>query len=579
MIARIFIYFYKKISFAFAIAVFTTAWSWVVSTYAFFFVYSAVNYKKEELLFLLVVMISCSGAAIILHVSHFGLWHRLGCSGFTKTLRLINEYFNDKYIFNHHKSIDNKDFLKVYNAVSALPKNNLITAAEYTVLVIITVLIIIFNYNRDIEKALFVIIGGMFAAILNGYFTFLLTEYFIGPYKMRLEQILFERSIKIETRNMLSFKYKSIIMMLLVLLSMIILTILIRLSEKSILEISFFIFLSIVTIGSLMFIMINNLNISLDTINQATKKLASGGNGLFFPPFLDNEFITFSENYNNAAIEINEIRSDLEKKITKRTEELSNAYGNLNRVYSQIQADLNLAKRIQKRIMPENFDQFNGVDLSVHYYPMTDIGGDIYDIIQLRPGCVRIFLADAIGHGIQAALITMIIKSEYEKVKMIEGTRELLEWLNRSFTDLYSTLNAFFSCIVVDIDIRNMKVRFSSAGHPDQIHIHNNSDTILKHTGKLIGIKKDATYDYIEADLNYHDKVLLYTDGLFEQYNDRDEGFNEKNIYDAIEEKKSEHINELCNTIIGNLRKIMGGNEMISIRDDITLIGIEITNI
>jgi serine phosphatase RsbU (regulator of sigma subunit) len=321
--------------------------------------------------------------------------------------------------------------------------------------------------------------------------------------------------------------------------------------------------------------MLNILRISLDTINRSTKKLAAGASGMFFPPFTDREFMTFSGNYNLAAMEINEIRTDLEKKIMERTEELRHTYERLNKVYSQIQADLTLAKRIQKRIMPENIDLIEGVDLSAHYYPMADIGGDIYDIFQLGPGTIRVFLADAIGHGIQASLITMIIKGEYEKVKTIENTREFLEWLNKSFVDLYFTLNAFFSCIVIDIDVENMKIRYSSAGHPDQLHIRNDSIEILKHTGKLVGIKRDAEYDFVERDIRLHDKILLFTDGLFEQFNERDETFTERDILDLVERNKSAHIHELNTIIITRMKEFMGGNE-ISGSDDITIIGIEI---
>jgi sigma-B regulation protein RsbU (phosphoserine phosphatase) len=315
---------------------------------------------------------------------------------------------------------------------------------------------------------------------------------------------------------------------------------------------------------------------SLQTINRSTKKLASGGTGMFFPPFSDKEFTTFSVNYNLAAVEINEIRANLEKKITERTEELSKAYEKLNGAYGQIQADLTLAKRLQKRIMPENLSSIEGVDLIAHYYPMADIGGDIYDIFQLYPGFIRIFLADAIGHGIQAALITMIIKGEYEKVKTIENTRELLEWLNKSFTDLYSSLNAFFSCILLDIDIKNKKMRFSSAGHPDQIHVASNSVELLKHTGKLIGIQRDTRYEFIEKDISTHDKILLYTDGLFEQLNERDETFTERHIVEIVEKKKSGPVRQLDEALIGSLREFMGGSDVISVKDDITLISIEI---
>jgi serine phosphatase RsbU (regulator of sigma subunit) len=576
MIARLFISIYKRTSFTFAIAIMTTTWSWVASFYGFFFVYATVNFLKQELIFLLTVLIICTGIAVTLHLLHFGLLHKFGFSGFTKTIRLVNNFFEDKYVFVQYKILTDKEIEDVYMGVSGLPRDNMFTAFKYTAMVILALVALIYVYSHEIEKVLMILAGGFFSSLIISYCTFLLTEYFTGPYKMRLEQILFERSILIETKNLLSFKYKSIVNLLLILVSMINLGILISRSDKSVLVIIFFIALSLVTVGLLIFLMLNILRISLDTINKSTKRLAGGGSGMFFPPFNDREFITFSENYNRAAMEINEIRTDLEKKIKQRTDELSKAYESLNKAYGQIQADLTMAKRIQKRIMPDDFENMDGVDLSVDYYPMADIGGDIYDIFMLRPGYIRVFLADAIGHGIQAALITMIIKGEYEKVKTIEDTQELLQWLNKSFFDLYITLNAFFSCILIDIDIENMKLRYSSAGHPDQIHLADGSIDILKHTGKLIGIKRDAEYEFFEKDIRSNDKILLYTDGLFEQFNERDEGFTEMNIIDLVEKNKTRPVQDLNAVIIGKLKDFMGGKDEISVRDDITLIGIQV---
>ena len=118
-------------------------------------------------------------------------------------------------------------------------------------------------------------------------------------------------------------------------------------------------------------------------------------------------------------------------------------------------------------------------------------------------------------------------------------------------------------------------MRYSSAGHPDQIHVCNNVISILRHTGKLIGIKQDTRYECVQRDINELDKILLYTDGLFEQYNDRDEAFTEQNIREMIEEHSSDSIRDLNNAIIKNMKEMIGGNEK-SLRDDITLIGIEI---
>jgi len=576
MISRLFIFIYDRSSFAFTIALFTTTWSWVTSFYGFFFVHATVNFQRDEMLYVISALIICTGIAVILHLCHYGMLYRFGFPGFSKTIRLINKYFDKKHIFVNFKDISSSEIEEVYSAILTLPRNNFFTGLFYTALVVLSLIGLIYYYSGDCDQVVFILLGGIFASVIICYCTFLLTEYFSGPYKMRLEQMLFERSIKIKQRVLLSFKYKAIFMLMVVLFSMMNLTILIRRSEKSLLVIIGFITLSLITAGLLLILMLNILRISLETINRSTKKLASGGSGMFFPPFSDKEFSIFSENYNHAAVEINEIRTDLERKIRERTEELSNAYDNLNKAYSQIQADLTLAKRIQKRIMPENFDSFEGLKLNVHYYPMADIGGDIYDVFQMTPGYIRFFLADAIGHGIQAALITMIIKSEYEKVKTIEDARELLEWLNKSFTDLYITLNAFFSCVIVDIDTKNNILRYASAGHPNQIIVLNNSIEMLKHTGKLIGIKRDTKYEFVEKEIHPHDKLFLYTDGLFEQFNEREEGLTEQDIANIVEHNKHLSAGIIDEALIKRLREYIGIKDNLQLRDDITLISIEI---
>jgi serine phosphatase RsbU (regulator of sigma subunit) len=576
MIARLFIRIYEGISFTCALALFSTTWSWVASFYGFYIVYATVNFTSAEWKFVIIALVLCTGVAIIIHLIHFGLFHRIGFSGFTRSIQVVNKLFQRKHVFKNYKTMDSEEIEELYHSITSLPKENLFAALGYTVLVISFLVIIVYFRGSPIDKILYVFFGGLFAALIIGYFTFLITEYFIGPYRVRVEQILHEKSRTVKTKNMLSFKYKSVFMLLLIFFSMVILTILIQRSEKPILQITIFILLSILAISILIFMMINTINISLNSINRATKKLAAGGGGLFYSPFYDREFITFAEHYNRAAGEINDIRQDLERKVSERTRELSEAYERLNSVYSQIQADLNMATRVQKRIMHTDLDGIEGMRLAIHYYPMADIGGDIYDVYQLFPGYIRVFLADAIGHGIQAALITMIIKGEYEKVKYNKSLSKLVESLNESFIELYYTLNAFFSCILIDIDTKNKKTYFASAGHPDQLHIHGGKIELLRHTGKLIGVMNETKYDRVAKEIHSGDKILLFTDGLFEQHNEKDEVFGYKRIRDIVEENISLELEELQDKILVSIKEYVDAGEEIAGSDDITLIGIEI---
>jgi Amt family ammonium transporter len=180
------------------------------------------------------------------------------------------------------------------------------------------------------------------------------------------------------------------------------------------------------------------------------------------------------------------------------------------------------------------------------------------------------------GNGVQAALVAMIIKTEYEKLKYIDNPAHLLEAMNKSFFESYGILNVFFSCIVLDIDTVAKELIFSSAGHPDQVFIHGDELEIIKHTGKLMGIVENSTYTIEKRRYKNNDKIILFTDGLFEQYNAENENFGREKVYECIDSSKGMNVTHVLNQIIADLRKFLQTEERIALYDDITIIGIEI---
>lgn len=190
-----------------------------------------------------------------------------------------------------------------------------------------------------------------------------------------------------------------------------------------------------------------------------------------------------------------------------------------DRLLKEYKKDMEMAKKIQRSLLPSNIESISNLDIHVNFCPMAEVGGDIYDISIIRQGLIRIFLADATGHGVHAALVTMVIKSEYEGLKsIIEKPSQLIQTLNEFFTLKYQLLKAYFSCIVIDIDLNSKKIHFASAGHPDQLLIRGDEIIFLKRTGRLIGFEnhsdcKTSTIPYLP-----NDKILLFTDGIFEEY-------------------------------------------------------------
>ena len=579
MIYRIFRSITRTTSYGFSVAFLSTIWVYPAAAYGFYIFYANLALDKAQLNFAITGLVLATIIALCIHFIHYGLFYRLGIRGFSSSIRMINDYFSSENFFSASFEIDRKSLASLYENVINLPRNNLMAASLYTLSVIVILIIGYYVfYDLGFIYYFYIVLGGGFTVLIHGYFVFNVTEYLVGPYKEHLEKLFFMYETNFKNRYLLSVRNKFFFAIVLVLLCMLILTFFILTSDKPLIQIFVFIALSVFSIGILMFLSINKLILSLKEINRATKELAAGGSGLYFPPFLDRELVTFSYHYNSAAMEIQGIRSDLQKKVDERTAELTNAYDRLNAMYRQLQEDMQLAKKIQKRVLTNSIGFFKGIKTNIQYYPMSEVGGDIYDIAEIQPRYIRFFLADAAGHGVQAALVTMIIKGEYEKVKQYKDPARLLRRLNNSFLDLYEVLGVFFSCVILDLDLDNRHMLYASAGHPDQILVRGSELIRISHTGKLVGIVRQASYQLVEMDIKEKDKIILFTDGLYEQIDEHEDVFGEENLRREVVSNSHLPIDDLMKRIIKRVDSFVGKDNKISLHDDVTTIGIEINS-
>ncbi|MCP4137069.1 MAG: SpoIIE family protein phosphatase [bacterium] len=266
----------------------------------------------------------------------------------------------------------------------------------------------------------------------------------------------------------------------------------------------------------------------------------------------------------------------LKKKVLESNRELQDAYERLSAAYSEMKEDLLLAKIIQDKILPRNIDEIDGLYFHIEYLPLIEIGGDFYDIYKMKNGVIRIFLADAVGHGIVASLITMLIKSEYEKIKGMEEIEsdplKAMKAFNSIFVDKYSDLNLFFTGILMDIDLENGKIVYFSAGHPTQYLAREGQLIELPRTGRVVGVLEEIKGSTHEIDYQKGDKILLFTDGLFEEFNQDKKIFGEDRAREVIVNNSGKPIVEIIDLVIEEMIDFVDESELF---DDITVIGIE----
>ena len=185
--------------------------------------------------------------------------------------------------------------------------------------------------------------------------------------------------------------------------------------------------------------------------------------------------------------------------------------------------ELQLAALVQRDFLPLPVPAVHGVRVATFYRPLAGVSGDVYHVEQLDEDRVSIFLADAVGHGIPAALLGMAICRSLETIDRTNGDARLLgpsETLsraNRRLVEHQRATTRFATAIAGVLDCRTRRLRLAIAGHPPAILLRPGcAPEQIACEGGLLGIFPDEPYEEIELELRPNDRLLFYSDG-FEQ--------------------------------------------------------------
>lgn len=200
-----------------------------------------------------------------------------------------------------------------------------------------------------------------------------------------------------------------------------------------------------------------------------------------------------------------------------------------------IARDLEGARAFQRAILSSAPPPPNDFDIDIFYEPVERVGGDLYDACVLDDGRLRLFVADATGHGVAAGLATMLIKGSYELVKKRESTPRLaLRALNDHVAGSYAALEVVFTAAIVDVDVTNGNVRYAGGAHPPPILVENGRVIELEEGGAFVGAAPGLDYPEAEAVMNRGSGLYIFSDGFFEARNVENEFFGDGRLHKAI---------------------------------------------
>lgn len=206
----------------------------------------------------------------------------------------------------------------------------------------------------------------------------------------------------------------------------------------------------------------------------------------------------------------------LRREVRLLTLSTGGARGELDRIHSE----LNMAALVQQESLPKTLPEAEGLDFAVLFRPCGYVSGDIYDITRLDDRTVAFFIADAVGHGVPAALLTMVITKSLRTTDLGEHGRriippgEALARLNDEMIRAQRGDARFATAIYGIIDEPTRRVTLACAGHPAPLVIGRGAPRPINPDGPLLGVFRNEVYNETSFILGADESLLLYSDGF-----------------------------------------------------------------
>ncbi|MBA4311384.1 MAG: hypothetical protein C0417_02025 [Chlorobiaceae bacterium] len=240
------------------------------------------------------------------------------------------------------------------------------------------------------------------------------------------------------------------------------------------------------------------------------------------------------------------------------------------KAFQQMREEVRLAAKIQLELLPKTNPKIQCYDIAGKSIPAKAVGGDYYDFILLDESHLGICLGDVSGKGLPASLLMANLQATLRGQSFGECSPK--ECLSRSNTLLYRSTSAdkFVTLFYGLLDIKNHKLTYSNAGHDNPFLLTSgNSTKRLKIGGIVLGIMEKFPFEEEVAELKSGDLIAIYSDGIAEAMNGKDEMFGEDRIFELLQSNRSESAEKIIDLIIEGVKKFAGATPQ---SDDITLV-------
>jgi sigma-B regulation protein RsbU (phosphoserine phosphatase) len=232
--------------------------------------------------------------------------------------------------------------------------------------------------------------------------------------------------------------------------------------------------------------------------------------------------------------------------------------------------DMEFARTVQESFLPQRAPDVQSYRFSAHYTPALDVGGDFYDFINLDRERTGIVIGDVSGKGVSAALYMAKLGSDMRTLAFTEkGPARALAKLNDLLVER-SRRGMFATLLYLELDARDGRIAISNAGHLPPLIRRADGEVVRLATagGSPLGILAGMTFGEDASVVGRGDTVVLYTDGIVEAMNAREELYGFDRLEALIRKTSSDPL-IMKNAIIDDVNRFTGLSPQ---HDDMTLV-------
>ena len=206
----------------------------------------------------------------------------------------------------------------------------------------------------------------------------------------------------------------------------------------------------------------------------------------------------------------------------------------------KMEREIEIAASIQRTILPATLPAVSGILLAAGNRPTRQVGGDFYDVYPLPDGRVAFCVADVAGKGIPAALLVSTVHACIHLL-VEAGANDLPGLVARANRHLarFSATRKFVTLFMALYDPSDRSLRYVNAGHNPGILLRSDSVELLPSGGVPIGMFETARHVESRTALSPGDLVVLYSDGITEAVDAKDEEFGMDRLTRLLEEGRA----------------------------------------